>query len=304
MNTPRPVAPTLLLGATGFLGPALRDALGAATASTHFAHPAPGSVFFDASSTPVADVVAAAPAQPSCAVILLGITNIDACARDPVGTAQVNVYGVIRVIDELRALGVPPVFVSSDAVFDGTRADWREDDEPRPILTYGRQKLAVERHLRSLPPPWLIVRLPKLLAVGRDPRCMLTQWVDALGRCEPIRCATDQYFTPAAAVDAAAAIARLVRERAQGVFHLGGPRRISRRELLALVEREYGERGRSHATVVDCSLRDIAFAEARPLDTSLCSEKFAAACGMRFRGVDEIAQAAVRDCLDRRAEGA
>jgi dTDP-4-dehydrorhamnose reductase len=131
---------------------------------------------------------------------------------------------------------------------------------------------------------------------------MLTQWIEALGRDRSILCATDQYFTPAAVVDAAVAIAQLVHEKAQGVFHLGGPRRVSRRELLSMVQSEYGKLDRPHATIKECSLRDIPVVEPRPLDTSLCSDKFTTCYGLHFRDVADIVQAAVRDCLHHRTD--
>lgn len=275
INTP---PPALLLGASGFLGPALVEAFGRGGAiATHCRHARPGSLYFDARETRVAHLLKGVPRRPDAAVIMLGITSIDDCARDPAGTAAVNVAGVIRVIDELRTLGIAPVFVSSDGVFDGSRALWREDDVPRPILEYGRQKRAVENYLSSLPPPWLIVRPPKLLDPKPNPRCMLSGWVKALGEGGRILCATDQYFTPAAAPDVARALALLVRERAQGLYHLGGPRRLSRRELLEAVIVEYRRHAEPRAEIVDCSLRDIPVLEARPLDSSLDSSRFAQA---------------------------
>jgi dTDP-4-dehydrorhamnose reductase len=287
--------PVLLLGASGFLGPALRAAFGAKrTVPTHFSHPGEGSLFFDARRTRVSDFAAALPAKPTAAVILLGITNIDHCARDPAVSAEVNVRGIIRVIDEMRALGIMPVFVSSDAVFDGSRPYWSEDDDPSPILTYGRQKVEVERHLSSLPLPWIIVRLPKLISPERNARCFVTGWVEGLVRGERILCATDQYFTPAAAPDAARAIAQLVHAGAQGLYHLGGPERLSRRALLDAVVGEYRKFTKPVAQIVECSLRDIPVLEPRPLDTSLRSDRFKADLRARFRSACETAQAAVR----------
>jgi len=285
----------LLLGASGFFGPVLAHAFGAQDAvRTYAAHPIEGGLHFDARSSSVADLVARLPARPAAAVIMFGETNIDACARDPHGSAEVNVRGATRVMDELSALGIMPVFLSSDAVFDGTHALWTEAEDVRPILTYGRQKLAVERHAASLPGRWLVVRLPKLLSEKHDPRCMLSQWIDALGREGRIRCATDQFFTPAAAADAAIAIALLVREGAQGLYHLGGPERLSRRALLGAALEEYRRFSKPRAQVVECSLRDIPVAEARPLDASMSTARFDAAHAFRFRPASDIARSAVR----------
>jgi dTDP-4-dehydrorhamnose reductase len=287
--------PVLLLGASGFLGPALMDAFGTGRAlATHCRHARPGSVYFDARETAVASLLPGLDHRPGAGIIMLGITGIDDCARDRRGTAAVNVQGVIRVIDELRALGITPVFVSSDGVFDGTRGMWREEDAPNPILEYGRQKVAVERYLSALPPPWLIVRPPKLLDPQPNPRCMVTGWVKALGEDREILCATDQYFTPAAAPDVAGAIALLVRQGAQGLYHLGGPRRLSRRELLDAVVVEYRRHAEPRARIVDCSLREIPVLEPRPLDSSLDSSRFAQAFACPFNDPADVVRAAVR----------
>ena len=296
--------PVLLLGASGFLGAALRDAFGAERAvPTHFSHPGEGSLFFDARRTRVSELLAALQPKPTAAVILLGITNIDHCAREPAASAEVNVRGIIRVIDEARALGIMPVFVSSDAVFDGSRPYWSEDDDVSPVLTYGRQKVEVERHLLSLPLPWMIVRLPKLISPERNARCFVTGWVEGLARSERILCATDQYFTPAAAPDAARAIAQLLHAGAQGLYHLGGPERLSRRALLDAVVGEYRKFTKPVAQIVECSLRDIPVLEPRPLDTSLRSDRFKADLGARFRTASETAQAAVRSYFAAQAVG-
>ncbi len=296
INNPTIASPSvLLLGASGFLGPALIDAFGPAGAlATHCRHARPGSVYFDARETAVANLLPGLERRPRAAIIMLGITGIDDCARDPRGTAAVNVQGVIRVVDELRALGITPVFVSSDGVFDGSRGMWREDDAPHPILEYGRQKLAVERYLSALPPPWLIVRPPKLLDPQPNPRCMVTGWVKALGEDRQILCATDQYFTPAAAPDVARALAMLVRSGAQGLYHLGGPRRLSRRELLDAVAAEYRLHAKPRAEIVDCSLRDIPVLEPRPLDSSLASSRFAQGFACSFGDPAAVAEASVR----------
>jgi dTDP-4-dehydrorhamnose reductase len=259
----------VLLGASGLLGGALARTLGERVAvRTHLAHSLPGGVRFDARSSSVAELLQGLGARPQAAAVLLGITNIDACAKDPEGTAAVNVQGVTRVIRELSALGILPVFTSSDAVFEGTRAWSTEDDEARPILTYGRQKLEVERFMASLDGPWLAVRLPKLL----EP--VLDGWLRDLARPEVIDCATDQFFTPAAADDAARAIVALLDKGVRGLRHVAGAERLSRRDLLQAVVEEYRKFSEPRASIRECSLRDLKqVVEPRPLDTSMRSAR-------------------------------
>jgi len=284
----------LLLGASGFFGPALADEFGPSVlAKTYASHAIPGGLRFDARQSSVAALVGGLTVRPAAAVVMLGETNIDRCAKDPEGTAEINVKGVTRVIRELVALGIMPVFLSSDGVLDGTRALTSEDDDVRSILTYGRQKLEVERFIAGLPSPWLIIRLPKLLSLSPEPRCMLTQWIGALQQGERIVCATDQFFTPAATVDAAKAVAALVRKRASGLYHAGGPERLSRRALLQTVIDEYRNFAIPKVAIVECSLRDLQLREPRPLDTSMSSERFVSQCGPLIRPSSAIARLSV-----------
>ena len=286
---------TLILGGSGFLGPALEAALGShCTVSTHHRHPVERSVCFDVRETDLAALIATLPNRPVSAVICLGITAIDECARDPAGTALVNVQGIGRVIDVLQQHAIVPMFISSDGVFDGSHADWREQDEPCPIMEYGRHKLQVERHLLSSAGPWCVVRLPKLLDARGHPRCMLSGWLQALDQGRDILCATDQFFTPLDVRDAAQGIAALLQVRAQGIYHLGGPLRLSRRELLAEMVDEYGRDGASRSRIIDCHLRDIPVLEPRPLDTSLSSARFEAQIGLPIRSAASVAREAVR----------
>jgi dTDP-4-dehydrorhamnose reductase len=286
----------MVLGGSGFLGPELRIG-GAAdgVVFTYSSRPVPGGLPFDARSGSVKDLLGGLGRRPAAAFILLGVTNIDACARDPEGTAAVNVAGILRIAGELLELGIALVFTSSDAVFDGSHALWREDEAVTPVLTYGRQKLAVERHLAALAPPALTLRLPKLLSARRNARCMLTGWIDALGRDETILCATDQYFTPAEAGDVARAMLGLAAAGESGLYHLGGPERLSRRELLQAVVEEYSRHAKPRARIKDCLLRDIPVVETRPLDLSMDSARLRARLGSVLRPASEIARLAVRD---------
>jgi len=295
----------LLLGGAGFLGQALRRSMRDLVAAT--THHGSGqhdqqSLPFDAGITPVNSLIAGLPTKPAVAILLFAKSRIDECAQHPSDTALLNVTRTIHVIDELRDLGIMPVFVSSDAVFDGAKAWNREEDPVRPILTYGRQKLEVERRLTALPPPWLVLRLPKLVAEDCDARCMLTGWVRALEMDREILCATDQYFTPAAVADVARAIEILIAKGAQGLFHLGGAQRLSRRDLLSLVAEEYGRHRPARARIVDCLLKDLKFVEARPHDTSLCSDRVVSVLGAELRRMTTVVKSAVGACVSNGAQ--
>ena len=273
----------LIIGASGFVGKRLYSVLGPACAvATYYNRPFEGGVAYDAGKMSLADAVLRDGGRFSHAFILHGLTNIDACARDPEGTGRVNVEGTRRAIDELLAAGITPVFTSSDAVFDGSRGLWTEEDGTRPILTYGRQKVEVERHLERSGAPYLVVRPGKVVGTTPAPGDMLAEWVEKLESGALIRCAHDQVLTPVAVDDLVAALIALAEGGHTGLFHAGGPRTVRRDELLQALVEEIGRYRTIRPQIARCRLNDFAFAEARPLNTSLSSRKLYQTIGREF----------------------
>jgi dTDP-4-dehydrorhamnose reductase len=274
----------LILGASGAVGSRLYGALGPVQAlATYHSRPLAGAVRFDAASMRLADDILPRAHDITHAIILHGITNIDSCARDPGGSRAINVESVCRAVDDLIGQGIVPVFISSDAVFDGSHGNWTETDAPHPVLTYGRQKLEVEQYLLATGRPALIVRLAKVVGISGAHGDMLEGWMDALENGEAIRCARDQVFSPVHVDDVVASLIKLVDGRHSGLFHLGGPTILSRLDLLQTLLREVQHYRRPIARISACNLRELPFEEARPLDASLSTAKLNAVIGREFR---------------------
>jgi dTDP-4-dehydrorhamnose reductase len=217
------------------------------------------------------------------AFIVHGITGIDDCARDPAGTARVNVGGTQRVIDDLVDHGIVPVFASSDAVFDGSRGLWSEEDPVGPIGTYGRQKVEVERYLLDQAAPALVLRLAKVVSATAGANDLLEDWLNQLESREAIiRCAKDQVLSPVTVSDAAEAFVRLANDGKTGIFHVCGPRPVSRLQLLEMLRQEASRYGDLPAQIIPCSIHDLKLAEVRPLDNSMSPSKLYAALGCSF----------------------
>ena len=279
----------LVLGSSGLLGRHVRRLLGPErTVATYRAHPMAGGVFFDAAAMRLRDTLLRGPDTFRAAFVLYGITTLDACARDPAGTARVNVSSIKQAIDDLLEAGVKPIFASSDAVFDGTAGRRRESDPPHPVLTYGKQKFEVEEHLLRSQAPWVIARLSKLVSTTPEPRNLLNEWADQLERNEPIRCAADHIFSPADVEDAARALIRMAEGPMTGLFHVCGPAALRRLDLLNLLIEKIRLRREVRPLVSACRMSDFGFSEPRPLDASMRPDKLYAALGTPFRGMDAV----------------
>ena len=274
----------LIIGASGFVGKHLHAALGQANViATYNRTQVAGGIAFDAASMRLIDMVLKKHRGLTHAFILHGVTSIDICARDPTGTARVNVAATQRVIDDLLKHDITPVYASSDAVFDGSRGLWSEEDPVNPILTYGRQKAEIERYLLDGAPSGLVLRLAKVVSVAPGANDLLGGWLTALEGGHAIRCASDQIFSPVTADDAVDAFVRLVQGRYAGVVHVCGPRPVTRLQLLQMLLEEAHRHRELPARILSCSIRDFKeFAEPRPFDTSMSPRKLYAALGRCF----------------------
>lgn len=286
----------LILGASSLFGQRAWERLGPARAvATYCRHPVPGGVRFDALSDDIGPLLAREP-DIRHALVMFAEAGIDACAREPARAHALNVDATVAVLERLIAAGVTPVFVSTDTVFDGTRGGYVESDPAAPILTYGRLKLAVERHLAAQGGPHVVVRVAKLVDRRPGRKSFFGDWIGAIRAGRPVRCAIDQTLSPIDLDDAVDALVRLAESGCEGVFHVGGPGAWNRVDLFEVLERELRRVDPAVEGMCEtCSIRDFAgFAEPRPLDTSLNSGKLIGATGFRPRDIGETCRAIVR----------
>jgi dTDP-4-dehydrorhamnose reductase len=281
----------LIIGASGFIGSRLLRRFGRYRAiGTYYSSPFSGGIYFDSARMRLADSLSLRSHGITHGILLQGVTSIDQCARAPQETARTNVEGAITVINDLLDAGVTPIFVSSDAVFDGSRGPWTETDELCPILTYGRHAAAVERYLCELAVPWTITRLTKVIARFPDARNILSEWIEAIRRGETIRCAYDQILTPIDVDDVVDALCCIVEKDLRGLYNVAGPQPVSRLELLQLLLSSVGT-SLTAAKVMPCSLSDFPFTEPRPKNCSLSISKFVKASGIAPRSPVRICRA-------------
>jgi dTDP-4-dehydrorhamnose reductase len=141
------------------------------------------------------------------------------------GNAETTVRGSHNVALAAHRAGARLIHLSTDLVFDGEHgAPYTEDDEPRPLMEYGRQKLEAELLVRRLHPDALIVRTSLLYGPPDGPQ-------EALARRDDVTFHTDEIRTPIRVRDLAAALLRLTEER--GILHVAGPEALSRHDFAA-----------------------------------------------------------------------
>ena len=281
----------LIVGASGFLGRFLYARLGSVRAiATYHKNPVLGGVYFKAGTMRLADMFLRRDHGLTHAFLLHGASKIDECACNPAATGNLNVDSTIQMVDDLLDAGVTPVFTSSDAVFDGKRGLWTEEDPVNPILTYGHHKAAVEQYLLSKNAPWIVARLSKVVGMDLDTHSVLGEWIQNIEAGEAIHCASDQIFSPVYIEDVVRALILLAEGNFTGVFNVCGPCPLSRLDLMNLLVGAVQRYLAVEANIIPCSIRDFPFRELRPLNTSMSPKKLYSALGTTFDSMETVCQ--------------
>jgi len=215
------------------------------------------------------------------------MTNVDGCERDSDAAYRINGLGTQNVALACQRCGAAMVYVSTNEVFDGTQGEpYLEFDQPRPINTYGRSKLAGEFFTRTLLDHFYIVRTAWLYARGGNN--FVTRIIRAADERGELRVVTDEVSSPTYAPDLAEAIAKLIRTDHYGIYHFTNEGICSRYdfavEILELA-------GRGHVPVHPITSDQYARASAPPLHTPIRNFCAATALGITLRPWEEALQA-------------
>ena len=98
-------------------------------------------------------------AKPDIVINTAAVTNVDGCETNEGLAFKVNAFGAGVVARASAKAGAGLVHISTDYVFDGSRAaPYSETDEPCPQSAYGRSKLEGERNVRKYCPESYILR--------------------------------------------------------------------------------------------------------------------------------------------------
>ena len=177
--------------------------------------------------------------RPDAVIHCAAWTAVDACEADSSRAFAANALAVRWVAEGCRLAGSHLVTVSTDYVFDGTKAEpYHEWDEPNPQSVYGRSKRGGE---------------VEALALGGAAAVVRTSWVcGAHGgnvvktvlrlAAEPgvLRFVDDQRGHPTFAADLALMLRRLAVERRSGVHHVTNQGAVSWFEFVREVVRAAG----------------------------------------------------------------
>jgi dTDP-4-dehydrorhamnose reductase len=156
--------------------------------------------------------------RPDWIVLSAAYTDVDGCETNPDLAFAVNRDGAVNVAKAAKMAGARLLFLSSDYVFDGTKATPYESGDTRaPQSVYGRSKAEAEIKLLELLPDCCIVRTSWLFGLGG--KCFPDTILKLAASRPALDVVNDQRGSPTYVDDLARTIIQLCWTNATGIVH-------------------------------------------------------------------------------------
>ncbi len=179
-------------------------------------------------------------AEPDAIIHCAAIADLNLAENKPELAWQLNanVPGVLA--SAAYRWGVPFVHISTDAVFDGRRGDYVEEDKPNPLSVYARSKLAGEAAVQEVNPDALITRVVFFGWSLSGKRSLSEFFFNNLKAGNQIQGFTDNLFCPLYVEDLAESLLEMLNAGLSGVYHVVSPEHLSKYDFGVQIAQRFG----------------------------------------------------------------
>ena len=192
------------------------------------------------------------------------------CQANKKETHKINVDASINIAGLCADYKIPCVFTSTDLVFNGLNAPYREEDPVGPVNTYGEQKVLAEQGMLKRYPDAAICRMVLMFGLpGPVSESFIQPMIKAMREGKEVKLFIDEFRNPVSAETAVQGLF-IALERIKGTVHLGGVERVSRYEFGKLLADVLAV---PDAKLISCMQKDLIMAAPRPPDVTLDSSK-------------------------------
>jgi dTDP-4-dehydrorhamnose reductase len=208
-----------------------------------------------------------------------GTCKLKSCELDPRMAERVNIDSVTTLLDVLHGRNTRLVHLSIDLVYSGTRGGGHtEDHETDPVTIYGKTMAEAERIILRSDSSAAILRISLPMGVSFNGHAGAIDWIQSrFKKDKPATLYYDEVRTPTYTDCLNPLLSDVLsRPDIHGLYHSGGPRRLSLFEIAQIVNRVGGY---DPTLLHGCPRIDAGPMPPRAGDVTMDSSKLARALG-------------------------
>ncbi len=207
---------------------------------------------------------------PDAVIHAAAAANTSYCQTNQTESHKINVDTSINIAGLCMERGIPLAFVSTDMVFDGFNAPYKEEDPVCPVNVYGEQKVFAEKGMVKRCPDMTICRTS--IMFGHYPhrgKNWFQTSLELMRTHQDLHLFVDEYRTFLSVRKAVSGLLLAI-GNISGILHLSGDERFSRYDFARLVS---GIFHINNARLIPCGLADVPVTTPRAQDLSLDNSK-------------------------------
>jgi dTDP-4-dehydrorhamnose reductase len=171
-----------------------------------------------------------------------GSCALKACELDPEMAERVNVHGIKSLLNAIQRTDIRLIHLSIDLVFSGNGdGDYVEADAPDPVTVYGKTMVSAERLILEQRPSACILRISLPMGISFNGHAGAIDWIQSrFAKNKPATLYFDEIRTPTYVECLNETIEEVFARRLTGLFHAGGPTKLSLYQIAQIVNRVGG----------------------------------------------------------------
>lgn len=224
--------------------------------------------------------------HPGVLIHAAAMADIDFCEAHQDVAERVNVGVTQDLVRLCSQHQTRMITMSTDTVFDGERAPYKEEDRPEPVNFYGRTKVKGESIVLNGLKNALVVRtslvmgLP-MLDAGNS---FLSRNLSSLEQGKTLEITDQEIRTPVDVITLARVLLETAGNDLTGILHVAGDDRLSRYEMTRRILEHFGYPA---DRVVAKDAATVPGRARRPRDVSLDNRKARSALTTPMRGLEQ-----------------
>lgn len=165
---------------------------------------------------------------------------VDTCENQPDAARRINAEVPGELAEACRKTGTRMMQISTDAVFDGVKGNYTEEDEPNPLSVYAQTKWDGEKAVLTANPSALVARVNFFGWSLSGQRSLAENFVTNLSEGRTMNGFTDVYFCTLYVRQLCRLLVEMIDNRLEGLYHTVSNQNLSKYDFGVAIARRFG----------------------------------------------------------------